>query len=300
MSFFSRCAFFFILCNISFLTTAQNVPTAVAGSTVLATSSSGSIVTVNDVLADLQRAPESSRRSILESIANLRQVASNLLVRRVLAKEAEIDGLVNDPFVSSALAIASDRVLSDARLAKIDSQNTPSRDALEAYAKDYYKTNLKKFERPVQTRVSHILLRNDGADSLQKAKDLLVKIRGGSSFEELAKEYSVDTESASLGGRLDFFSTGQMIKPFEVAVDKLVAPGDLSEPVESKFGFHIIRLDERREKGVESFEQVRDQLLVEAKVAILNNSRAKKVLEMNKGFIFEQASIEALTKSSSR
>jgi peptidyl-prolyl cis-trans isomerase C len=289
-----------VLLGIYFSVSAQNLHNSVDGAAVLARNSAGVVITVNDLLADIQRAPDSTRLAILTNAANLRQAASNLLIRRVLAKEAERDGLDKEPLVVSTLHIASDRVLSDARLAQLDAQNTPSRAALEAYAKDYYKTNTEKFERPAQTRASHILLPNKDGESLKRARDLLEQIRVGASFEELAKTNSIDSGSALRGGDLGFFSVGQMVRPFDDAVNKLMKPGDISEPVESQFGYHIIRLEERREKGVQPFEQVREQLLTESRIAILNNSRGQKALEMNKDFIFEMPALEAMAKSEFR
>ena len=222
----------------------------------------------------------------------------NLIVRRALAKEAEVGNLAQTPSVAAALAIARDRVLSDARLAQMDAQNTPSETTIEAYAKQLYATNSEKFERPAQTRARHILLANTGSESMQKAKALLDQLRAGTAFEAAAIANSIDQGSAARGGDLGFFGSGQMVRPFEEAVAKLVKPGDLSEPVESQFGLHIIRLEERREKGKLGFDEVRPQLLSEAKTAILNDGRAQKVFSLSKDFTFDTAAIEAFAKAS--
>ena len=280
---------------------AQPVTSAVAnGATVLARGPDGAVVTVNDVFSDLQRAPEATRKSVMSQPDSVQQLASNLLVRRVLAKEAERDGLAQDPLITSSIAIGRDRVLSDARLARLDAQNTPTEAALDAYARNFYKANPASFEKPAQTRARHILLANTGPDSLQKAKDLLAQLRGGASFEELAKANSTDTGSGSRGGDLGFFAAGQMVRPFDDAVNKLAKPGDLSEPVESQFGYHIIKLEERREKGRQTYEEARPQLLDEARAGILNESRVAKVQNMMKDIVFERATIEALSKSPAR
>ena len=273
---------------------------AANGTTVLARGPEGAVITVNDVFSELQRAPEATRKIVMEKPESVQQLASNLLVRRVLAKEAERDGLAQDPLITSSIAIGRDRVLSDARLARLDAQNTPTEAALDAYARNFYKVNAASFEKPAQTRARHILLANTGPDSLQKAKDLLAQLRGGASFEELAKANSTDTGSGSRGGDLGFFAAGQMVRPFDDAVNKLAKPGDLSEPVESQFGYHIIKLEERREKGRQTYEEARPQLLEEARSGILNESRVAKVQNMMKDIVFERATIEALSKSPAR
>lgn len=278
----------------SFAQTASQPIAATAN--ILATGPGGVLVTSNDVLSELQRAPEAKRQEILAQPATVKQIVNNVLVRRVLAKEAARDGLAQTPLIAATLAIASDRVLSDARLARLDAQNTPSEAALDAYARNVYKANSAKFEKPAQTRARHILLPNTGADSLKKAQELLGQLRAGAAFDELAKANSTDPGSAARGGDLGFFAAGQMVRPFDDAVNALSKPGDLSEPVESQFGYHIIRLEERREKGIQPYEEVRAQLLSEARITMLNESRVQNVLNMSKDFVFEDTAIEAMGK----
>jgi len=274
---------------------AQTAPAA-SSPVILARGPASVTISSTDLLSELQRAPEAERKAVLSKPDVVQQIASNLLVRRVLAAEADRDGLSQDPLVAATLAVAHDRVLSDARLARLDAQNTPSEAALDAYARNLYQANASKFEKPAQTRARHILLANNGPESLKKAQELLAQLRAGTSFEELAKANSIDPGSAARGGDLGFFGAGQMVRPFEDAVNALAKPGDLSEPVESQFGYHIIRLEERRAKGPQPYEEVRSQLLAEARTAILNESRVQKVQSMSKDFVFEKEAIEGLSK----
>lgn len=276
--------------------TAMAQQTAPSASPILLREPGGAQVSVADVLSELRRAPATDRQTILSKPDMVRQIASNVMVRRMLAAEAERDGLAKDPVMVATLTIARDRILSDARLALHDAQNTPDEATLETYARNLYQANAAKFEQPAQTRARHILLAKGGADSLQKAKALLAQLRAGASFEELAKTHSTDQGSAARGGDLGFFGAGKMVQPFEDAVNKLAKPGDLSEPVESQFGYHIIRLEERREKGRQPYAEVRDQLLGEARAAIMNESRVKKVQALSKDFVFQLDAIDALAK----
>lgn len=271
-----------------------------AGSTVLATGPMGTSVLTYDILSEIQRAPDTVRQNLLTRPDAVAQLVSNLLIRRILAKEAERDGLAKDPVVAATMSIATDRALSDARLARLDAQNSPKDATLESYAQSIYKANPAKFDVPAQTRVRHILLTNSGAESLVKAKALLDQLRSGASFEELAKTHSIDTATSKLGGEIGFFSAGQMVRPFEEAVNKLVKPGDLSEPVETQFGYHIIRLDERREKGRQPYDEVRVQLLAEARAAILNEARLQKVQSLSKDMKMDSPAIEAFVKTQTR
>lgn len=279
-----------------FSSAAMAQQTAPSASPILARTASGALVSLADVHSELRQAPTADRQAILSKPEMVKQIVSNILVRRMLATEAERDGQASDPVVAATMAIARDRALSDARLVRLDAQNAPTEAVMEAYARNLYETNAPKFEQPAQTRARHILLAKGGTDSLQKAKNLLAQLRAGASFEEMAKANSTDSASAARGGDLGFSAVGQMVKPFEDALNKLSKPGDLSEPVESEFGYHIIRLEERREKSLPPYVEVRDRLLAEARLAILNESRVNKVRELSKDFVFDADAIAALAK----
>lgn len=263
---------------------------------ILLRGAGSSFVSSSDVASEVRRAPVADRKAMLSNPDSVLQIANNLLLRRVLAAEAERDGLGQDPIVAATLQVARDRVLSDARLAQLDAQNTPTDAALDAYARNIYQASGARFERPAQTRARQILLANRGPESLKKAKDLVAQLRAGASFEELAKANSIDPVSAVKGGDLGFFGVGQMERPFEDAVNALGKPGDLSEPVESKLGYHIIRLEERREKGSQPYQEVRTQLINEARTAILNELRNQKVQSLQQGFVVQREAVEAMTR----
>lgn len=285
---------------VLFVSFASAQPAAPHAPLILAHGPVGTQVSADDVLSELRNASSANRQMLLSKPEMVQQMVNNLLVRRVLAAEAERDGLGKEPVIAATLAIARDRVLSDARLARLDAKNTPDEASLDAYARNIYQANPAKFDKPAQTRARHILLAKSGPESLQKAKDLLAQLRAGASFEELAKANSTDPGSAAKGGDLGFFAAGKMVQPFEEALSKLSKPGDLSEPVESQFGYHIIRLEERQEKSLRPYTEVREPLMQEARASILNESRVQIVQELNKGFVFDAAAIEALGKSATQ
>lgn len=130
---------------------------------------------------------------------------------------------------------------------------TVTEEALQAaYDEKYTKA-------PAQTEYSaqHILV-----DSEDKAKELKAQIDGGADFGELAKANSSDTGSAVNGGDLGWFGLGMMVKPFEDAVVALT-PGAVSAPVQSDFGWHIIKLNETREAAKPTLDEVREELKAE-------------------------------------
>ncbi len=263
----------------------------------LVTGPGGVSVTADDIRSAMQRIPAASREATLSRPETVRRQAEDLYLRRMLAVEAERDGLVNDPAVVTALRQARDRVLSDARLAAIDKAAVPPDSEVTRYARDLYRENPERFRTPEQTRASHILIsRSDDGKARERAQALLAEIKKGASFETLAREQSADGASATRGGDLGWFGPGQMVKPFEDAVASIRNPGELSDIVETQFGFHIVRLDGRRPAGVRTFEEVRDDLEREVRAKAEREARLVKMREMMRDAKVDTDAIEAFTR----
>lgn len=136
--------------------------------------------------------------------------------------------------------------------------------APEAELKAYYEQNKSAYGQPEERRASHILLTAgeggtapDKAGARKKAEELLAQLRRNpNDFAKLAREFSKDPGSAAKGGDLGFFGRNMMVKAFEDAAFKL-KPGEISDIVETDFGFHIIRVDEIKPATYRPFEAVR-------------------------------------------
>jgi len=139
-------------------------------------------------------------------------------------------------------------------------------------AKKYYSENKKQFETTEQVRASHILIKPDTTDpnadpnelkakAKAKAEDLLKQIKGGADFATLARANS-GCSSATGGGDLGFFRRNQMVPSFSKASFELKV-GQVSEIVETRFGYHIIKATGRKSAGVISFEQAKDDIINE-------------------------------------
>ena len=277
----------------------RQLPKPVDLDIVLAASKGGERVSLADLVAELQRAPADTRKNILSRKEMVEQLASNLLQRRMLANQALKSKLAKDPVVVAAVELARERVLSDIELATYDGQNMPSESSLDSQARAAYAANTSRFDRPAESRAKHILITTKGNEGRAKAQELLTKLRAGASFDELAKSNSQDPGSAAKGGDLGFFGAGVMVKPFEDAVNKLQKPGELSEVVETQFGYHIIQLTERREKGVLPYKDVADQLRAESRAAILRDARTRLAQDLSKSITVDQAMVDLVTKSES-
>jgi len=126
----------------------------------------------------------------------------------------------------------------------------------------YYNDNIKQYQTPEQIRASHILLKIDGKDEAavrKRAEALLAQVKGGADFAALAKKESEDEGSQAAGGDLGLFGRGRMVPEFETAAFAM-QPGQTSELVRSQFGFHIIRLIEKKAGETQSLDQVRTQI----------------------------------------
>lgn len=259
-------------------------------------SGQGVSIDTKEIQMELERFPAEGRAQ-LSSPAAMQNNVANIYARRVLAKDAVKEGLDTNPLVIAAIEKAKERILSDAMLEKIDQKNQPSLQDLEAWAQTSYKANSKKYEQPEQVRASHILIRTAEPEAKAKAEAILKELRNGADFSKLAKDKSQDPGSAAKGGDLGFFTRGRMIKPFEDTAFGMSKAGEISEVIESPFGFHIIRLDEKKPAGLQPFAEVKDALLRQAQNEILNKGRVDERDRILKGAAFNEQAIEALAKA---
>ena len=127
----------------------------------------------------------------------------------------------------------------------------------------YYKENIERFRSNEERKSSHILISFDDEvieDAAQEqSKDILVRIKGGESFEELAQEFSDDSGSATNGGDLGWAEPGLFVSEFDQVLYALEI-GEISDPVKTQFGYHIIRLDDVKEGRKKEFAEIEEEL----------------------------------------
>jgi peptidyl-prolyl cis-trans isomerase D len=136
--------------------------------------------------------------------------------------------------------------------------NVPQSDVERAY-----NNNIEQYTTPEQVRASHILLKTEGKDDAAvkaKAEDVLKQARGGADFAELAKKFSEDEASAKNGGDLDYFGRGRMVPEFDQTVFAM-QPGQISDLVKTQYGYHIIKLVDKKTATTRSLQEVRQQLV---------------------------------------
>ena len=126
----------------------------------------------------------------------------------------------------------------------------------------YYNDNIAQYQTPEQIRASHILLTTAGKDEAtvqEQAEDILKQARAGADFAALATTFSEDEGSKVNGGDLDYFSRGRMVPEFETAAFAM-QPGQVGDLVKSQFGFHIIKVVDKKAGVTRTFDEVRPQI----------------------------------------
>lgn len=212
-----------------------------------------------DMAQDLAQMPPEQRRAFLLRV---------LIDMKVMSGAAKAAGMDQTALFAQRLKYLEERALRRAYFADAIAGAVTEEAVRAAY--DAYVADFKPED---EIRASHILV-----ESEDKAKELKAQLDGGADFATLARENSIDPGAAN-GGDLGFFGPGMMVKPFQDAAFALANPGDISEPVQSQFGWHIIKLEEKRQSSPLPFEQVASQLQQQ----VLMQTFTKKVDELMSG-----------------
>lgn len=173
-----------------------------------------------------------------------------LIDNQLFAEAAEGEKLGEGKDFESRLSYLKRRALREMYFEKVIKGGVSDADARKIYDDQ---VKLLKPEEEVSAR--HILV-----ESEDKIKELKEKIKGGGDFVALAKEFSKDPGSKDQGGDLGYFGKGQMVPEFEQVVFTL-KKGDVSDPVKTQFGWHLIKIEDRRTKQPPAFEIVKDRIL---------------------------------------
>jgi peptidyl-prolyl cis-trans isomerase C len=159
--------------------------------------------------------------------------------------------------------------------------------------KTFYDTNPQLFQQPERVKASHILIKVDeGAaeekktEARKKIKEIQEKVQKGEDFAELAKTYS-EGPSASRGGDLNFFARGQMVKPFEDVAFSL-KPNETSDIVETKFGYHLIKVVDKQPAKKIAYADVKDRINKHLKDQKLRTERQLYFDKLKKGAKIEK------------
>jgi peptidyl-prolyl cis-trans isomerase C len=198
------------------------------------------VIAEQDIGGQLQSVPEASRRDyLIRFMADL----------KLGAQAAEQAKLQDTPDFAQRVEYFRDKILLDDLMLKEGAKaDTP-----EARKKLYDET-VSKLQPETELHARHILVEDEAT-----AKQVAERAKKGEDFLALSKEFSKDPGSAADGGDLGWFTKDKMVKEFSDAAFKL-EPGQVSDPVKSQFGWHVIKVEEKRTKPVPQFAEVQDQI----------------------------------------
>jgi peptidyl-prolyl cis-trans isomerase C len=177
------------------------------------------------------------------------QVLDELITMQLVSTQAVKDGLEKEPDVAANLDVMRMRILSDAESQKILKGKEPTDAQLHAE----YDSAIASMDKS-EYHAEHILV-----PTKEKAEQLIKKIKAGAKFEDVAKAESTDNSKAN-GGDLGWFTLTRMVKPFGDAVKTLKKGEMTQEPVQTQFGWHIIKLLDTRDVAPPPFDQVKAQV----------------------------------------
>ena len=179
-----------------------------------------------------------------------KMVLDQLINRKLILAGARKELLEFDPEFKKQLALAKEELLTKFAI----NRAIENVKVTDEEAKKYYDENTERFNTGASVNASHILV-----DSEEKAAEIRAEIESGSiTFADAAKKYS-SCPSKDNGGELGTFGRGQMVKEFEDAAFEMNV-GEISAPVKTQFGFHLILLNEKNESTVLAYEEIADQL----------------------------------------
>lgn len=195
---------------------------------------------LEDLGSSVERmAPEQRQKYALDFLIDL----------KLMARAAEKQKLAEGPEFQRRLAYLRERALMEMMMEKLSAEAvTP--DKLKAF----YEEAVKGLAPEEEVRARHILVEKE-----DEAKKVHARVKGGEDFAKIAAELSKDPGSGKEGGDLGFFAKDRMVPEFAEAAFKL-KPGEISDPVKSQFGWHVIKVEEKRTKPVPKLDEVKDEL----------------------------------------
>lgn len=208
----------------------------------------GESITEGDIEEIISHIP-AQYRTKYSSPQGRKEIVDGLVEMKMLAWEARRKGIDKQESVKVKIGYIIDQALAK----ELENDLKESVKVSEADIESYYRENLDKYVTPERIKARHILVEKQGL-----AEDLLGRIKKGADFQELAKKHST-CPSAEKGGDLGWFGRGKMAPEFEKAAFAL-NKGELSDVVKSSFGYHVIRLEDKRESKTKTLDQVRKSI----------------------------------------
>ena len=232
----------------------------------------GKDITVNEFKEEIEKVQDPYYKGFLSTPGGKKQYLDGIIEERVLLARARKEGVYRKKEYKERLKEMKSRLLIGYMMEEL------MKNYLTVTEKDideYYEKQKEEFLNPEEIQASHILLQTK-----EDAEEVMSKLRQGVGFEDLAKQYSIDSVTAGKGGTLGAFGKGDMVPEFEQAAFKLKKSGDISDIVKTQFGYHIIKLIGRTRKSEKTRDEAREEIVKQLQRGKLQNLMSKYKREM--------------------
>lgn len=225
-----------------------------------------------EVYLEMDQAPVKNLKVFLKNKPGVKEQLKNLYLIKVMAEQVRQENLLKDEKDKLKLQELIDKFYYGLKLRQVAGENLPD---FEPLAKVYYNTHKQDYKKEEQVDVSHIILSiNDKKESevLARINEIRAEINNNSDFNGLADKYSEDPSVKDNHGKLGKMNRTQLVKEFSDVAFKL-KKGEISQPVKTSFGYHLIKLNQHYPAGFKSFEEVKPGIIGKIKSDFIVNRR---------------------------
>jgi len=242
------------------------------------------VVTEADLAAYLSRIPEEHRGGFLRSRDRIGRALDNLLLPRLITEAAKEDGLLDDPAIHGQLYQSAVVLISQEYMDRYFQEE--ALDDYSAMARELYLLEPERFQSEPTVSFTHLLIQvgveRGELDGMRSIFSAYERLQAGESLDTIAIEQSDDPAAKENQGRYTDVSP-ETLDPAVAAALSVMRPGDLSEPVRSEFGWHILRLDEKTPAQELDWEAARDMAIMAARTQHMTTARERLVQRLRIG-----------------
>jgi peptidyl-prolyl cis-trans isomerase C len=288
-----------VLAHTSLLAQEPAEPAVLGESTEVFASQGGVVLTQGELDAAFLRVPQEYRLRFIRDGERVDNLVRSLLRTKLIAADAASKSFEQKPMIQKRVQLAAEKELAEAWIENL-LENAPEVD-YEALALEYYLAHPDEFQSPGMVDVSHILISSEKR-SKEDALALATSIRADlladpSQFNAFVEEFSEDPGKANNGGRYPNTQRGQMVKAFEDSAFALQQAGDISDPVETSYGYHLIKLNKAMPPETVPFEQIREQATKLAKEQYLAQYRVRYIQkQIEEPIVLSEDAVETMVK----
>jgi len=289
---------FFLLMLAAVAAHSQQLPAGSNPNDVII-SQGGVSVTMQDIDAYAQKIPQADRVGFFDNPKRIESVLMSLLLTKQLAAEARAQNIDQDVLVQKEMAQSADDVLARADMDHFRKSLTPP--SFENLAKEYYVAHKSEFLVPGTINVKHVLVSNkERSEDEAKARIAEVETAAKANpeqFDALVEKYSDDPSKSDNQGLMEDAGSSKYVPPFVEAAKALKKPGQISPPVKTQFGYHVLKLVEHKPDVQRTFAQAHDELVAKLRNEYLDRQVADHMAQKRNQPIDADADLVAAVRT---